>query len=417
MKRAVFLDRDGVLNEPVMRDGRPFPPDDAAATSISPGCDRALRELRALGFELLVVTNQPDIARKTRMRDDVDGIHAFLAAALPLDGFYVCDHDDEDRCSCRKPLPGLIVRAAQERGIDLAASYMIGDRWRDIEAGRAAGVTTIFLDRGHAERRPDPPADVVARTILEASKWISERSSGETPAVSKLRTKVFADGADIPSIARLAAEPYIAGFTTNPTLMRKAGIGDYVAFAREALSLVGNRSISFEVFADDEREMERQARIIAAWADNVFVKIPVTDTKGQSTAALVRRLSADGVQLNVTAVFTVEQVSEVVSALSGGAPAYVSVFAGRIADTGRDPLPIMRASLERMRSEEQVELVWASPREVLNVFQADEIGCHIITVTGDILAKLAGAGKDLTMFSLETVRMFHADAAAAAYAL
>jgi len=235
------------------------------------------------------------------------------------------------------------------------------------------------------------------------------------PEVARLKTKVFADGADLEGIRSLAADRRISGFTTNPTLMRKAGIGDYAAFAAAALEIVAGRPISFEVFADDEAEMERQARVIATWGDDVYVKIPVTNTAGHSTAALVRRLTNEGVKLNVTALMIPEQVREVASALAGGAPAYISVFAGRVADTGRDPLPILRESLRIMAPQPQLELIWASPRELLNVFQADEIGCHIITVTNDILAKLNLVGKDLLEYSLDTVKMFHRDASEAAF--
>jgi transaldolase len=240
-------------------------------------------------------------------------------------------------------------------------------------------------------------------------------STSPVPDVRRLKTRVFADGADLEGIRALAADPRIAGFTTNPTLMRKAGIRDYAAFAAATLEIVAGRPISFEVFADDEREMERQARVIATWGDDIYVKIPVTNTAGRSTAPLVRRLTGDGIKLNVTALMIPDQVREVSAALAGGAPAYISVFAGRVADTGRDPLPILRESLRIMAPQPQLELIWASPRELLNVFQADEIGCHIITVTNDILAKLGLVGKDLVEYSLDTVKMFHRDASEAAF--
>ncbi len=238
-----------------------------------------------------------------------------------------------------------------------------------------------------------------------------------TPSVKGLKTKVFADGADLDGIRTLASNPAVAGFTTNPTLMRKAGIRDYAAFATAALEIVGGRPISFEVFADEPVEMERQARTIATWAPNVYVKIPVTNTAGENTNALITRLTHDGVRLNVTALMVAEQVRQVTAALEGGAPACISVFAGRVADTGRDPLPILRESLQIMSSQPQLELIWASPRELLNVFQADEIGCHIITVTNDILAKLGLVGKDLLEYSLDTVKMFHRDASEAAFSI
>jgi transaldolase len=230
--------------------------------------------------------------------------------------------------------------------------------------------------------------------------------------------KLFADGADVADIARLAARADIQGFTTNPTLMHKAGLTDYRKFAHEVLVVLGGKPISFEVFADDFPEMERQAREIATWGPSVYVKIPVTDTQGQSTAALVHRLSHEGVQVNVTAVLTLEQVRASGQALAGGAPSVVSVFAGRIADTGRDPLPIIRESLQYLAGvAPKAEVIWASPRELLNVVQADEAGCHIITLTADILKKMPMIGRDLGVLSLETVRMFREDAVRAGFHL
>jgi transaldolase len=229
--------------------------------------------------------------------------------------------------------------------------------------------------------------------------------------------KIFADGADLDGLLRLAGDPRIKGFTTNPTLMRKAGVTDYTAFAKSVLQRLTDRPISFEVFTDDLGEMRAQALEIASWGANVYVKIPVTNTRGESTAALVRELSREGVQINVTALMTVAQVETMTEALSGGAPSNISVFAGRIADTGVDPLPILIESLAIMRATPTAELIWASPREVLNIVQAADIGCHIITVTYDLLAKLGGLGKDLDVFSLETVEMFHRDAQAAGYAI
>lgn len=235
--------------------------------------------------------------------------------------------------------------------------------------------------------------------------------------VSALKVKLFADGADKKTMLELYANPHVTGFTTNPTLMRKAGITDYEAFARDIVSAIPDRHISLEVFADELPEMERQARKIATFGSNVYVKIPVTNTRRESTAGLVRRLSRDGVKLNVTAILTMEQVTEVIAALDGGAPCCVSIFAGRIADTGVDPLPMMTEAVERTRPHPGMEIIWASPRELLNVFQADEIGCHIITATSDILKKLSLVGKDLSDYSLETVQMFYQDASASGFQL
>ena len=229
--------------------------------------------------------------------------------------------------------------------------------------------------------------------------------------------KVFADGADLAGIRQLAADPFIKGFTTNPTLMRQAGISDYERFAHDVLDVIGDRPISFEVFSDDFDEMEKQARRIAAWGANVFVKIPVGNTLGQSSESLVRRLADAGVQQNVTAVFTLDQTERIVRCLADGPPANVSIFAGRIADAGVDPLPIMADAVAMLADHRHLELIWASPREVLNIVQAHMVGCHIITVTHDLLKKLPALGKDLDVFSLETVQMFRRDAVSAGYAL
>lgn len=237
------------------------------------------------------------------------------------------------------------------------------------------------------------------------------------PRPEDLTVELFADGADIASIVELYKNPLITGFTTNPTLMNKVGITDYPAFARELLAAVPDRPISFEVFADDVDEIERQARLIATWGDNVYVKLPITTTDGTHLGTLAEKLAADGIQLNLTALMTVDQVRSVVGALSNGPSAFVSVFAGRIADTGRDPMPIMREALEVLAPHPHVRLIWASPRELLNVFQANEIGCHVITATPDVLAKLALVGKDLDQFSLETVAMFRDDAVASGFTL
>jgi transaldolase len=235
------------------------------------------------------------------------------------------------------------------------------------------------------------------------------------PSVDQLRVELFADGADLEVIRRMAANPLIKGFTTNPTLMRKAGVSDYVAFAREAAEIVQPRPISFEVFADDFATMELQALEIASWAPNVFVKIPITNTHGASSAVLVSRLSSAGVPLNVTAILTEAQVAEMASVLATRTPCFISVFAGRIADTGRDPVPVIERSLELLHDLPLAKVIWASPRELLNVFQADAAGCHVITATPDLLGKLSVVGRDLTAYSLETVAMFRGDAMAAGY--
>jgi transaldolase len=236
-------------------------------------------------------------------------------------------------------------------------------------------------------------------------------------AVENLRVKIFADGADIAGMLEMAAKPYIKGFTTNPTLMRKAGITDYTNFALDILRVIPDKPISFEVFSDDFKDMERQAKQISGWGENVYVKIPVTNTRREPAYELVRELSKQGIKLNVTAIMSLVQVREVAASLDPGVPGYISVFAGRIADTGRDPIPHMAEALGLLKNMPKTELIWASPRELLNIFQADSIGCHVITVTNDVLKKLELVGKDLEDYSLDTVKMFYDDAKSAGYAL
>lgn len=235
--------------------------------------------------------------------------------------------------------------------------------------------------------------------------------------LDQITTRIFADGADLDGILALAENPRISGFTTNPTLMHQVGLTDYERFARDLLERIDTHPISFEVFADDPREMRRQAHLIAAWGENVYVKIPVTTTNGESMAPLVRELSEDGVKVNVTALFTTAQVELITAAVGDGAPSYISVFAGRIADAGVDPVPIMARAMDIMAQAPRSELIWASPREILNLVQADQVGCHIITITHDLLKKLGCLGKSLEQYSLETVRMFHGDALAAGFTL
>ncbi len=235
--------------------------------------------------------------------------------------------------------------------------------------------------------------------------------------LAELKIRLFADGADKTQILRFYANPLIRGFTTNPTLMRSAGVKNYEAFAREILDVIRDRPISFEVFADNFGEMERQARKIAAWDENVYVKIPISNTKRQSSMELAGQLAHSGVKVNITAVLTLDQVRAAADALTGGSPGIISIFAGRIADTGRDPVPTVAAAVDLVSAYSNIELIWASPRELLNIFQANDAGCHIITVPETILTKLETVGKDLDEFSLETVAMFHNDAARSGYQL
>ena len=236
-------------------------------------------------------------------------------------------------------------------------------------------------------------------------------------SLSELKVKIFADGADKAGVLEMYRNPLIKGFTTNATLMRKAGVADYTALARDILQAIPDRPISFGVLSDELDEMERQAHKIANWGNHVYVKIPITNTRGESALELIHDLAGAGVKVNVTAMLTLDQIRDASAALAGGPPAFVSLFAGRVADTGRDPMPMMAAAVELIRMYPNVELLWASPRELLNIFQADAVGCHIITATNDVLKKLELVGKDLREFSLETVKMFHDDALKAGYTL
>jgi transaldolase len=426
----VFLDRDGVLNRTTVRGDTPYPPATLAEVEILPGVPEALEKLRRRGLPLIVVTNQPDVARGTQTRAAVDAINQFLTKRLGLDAVYACFHDNADACACRKPKPGMLMRAADEHGLDLSRSFMVGDRWGDVAAGAAAGCETLLVNMPYSQCHRCSPdhkvadlreaVDVILRRLDESS---TPRTAPEpdrmtpSPDVRKLRIKIFADGADRAGMLEMARKPSIAGLTTNPTLMRKAGIADYRAFAKDVLSVIKDKPISFEVFCDEFAEMERQAREIAGWGANVYVKIPVTNCQGESAAALIRRLAKAGVKQNVTALMTLAQVRDVSAALADGPASYISVFAGRIADTGRDPVPLMTAAVELMRPHPTQELIWASPRELLNIFQADAIGCHVITVTHDVLKKLELVGKDLNEYSLDTVKMFYNDARAAGFTL
>jgi len=235
--------------------------------------------------------------------------------------------------------------------------------------------------------------------------------------VEELKVKIFADGADKAGMLEMYEKPFVKGLTTNPTLMKKAGITDYRAFCKDILTSINDKPLSFEVFSDDFAEMERQALEIASWGDNVYVKIPITNTRQEACYSLVKKLADRKVKLNVTALMTLDQVRNVVESLDPNIPSYVSVFAGRIADTGYDPVPLMSAAVGILKAAPAAELIWASPRELLNIFQADEIGCHVITVTNDILKKLSLVGYDLNEYSLDTVKMFYADAIAAGFKL
>jgi transaldolase len=418
-RRAVFLDRDGVLVIPEMRDGRSYAPRSIEAFRISAHAAEALARLSAAGYLLIVVTNQPDIGNGLVTAEVVNEMHRLMAEALPIDRIEICPHSQSDGCSCRKPKPGMLINAARHCGIDLAGSVMIGDRFSDMDAGRAAGCKTIFMDLDY-EREEPVAADYAVRSLAEAVDLVLRAmpiAPRATRAVDRLKVKIFADGADLDGILEMAKLSHIRGFTTNPTLMRKAGVTNYEAFARGLLEQITRHPVSFEVFADDFPGMIAQARAIASWGTNVNVKVPVMNTRGEFTGPVLRTLAAEGIELNVTAIMTPEQVAAVSEVLDHRVPAIVSVFAGRVADTGIDPVAHMLACKDILASRPRAELLWASPREVLNIFQADEIGCDIITCTNDMIGKLSLAGKDLLDYSRETVQMFHRDATASSFSI
>ncbi len=419
-KRAVFLDRDGVLIVPEMRNGRSYAPRSIETFRMYPQAAEALARLKAAGYLLIVVTNQPDIGNGLVSVEVVNEMHRLIAQALPIDRIEMCPHSQSEDCNCRKPKPGMLINAARHLEIDLAGSVMVGDRFSDMEAGRAAGCRTIFMDLDYQREEP-VAADYAVRSLGEAADLILRVmpiSSGTAKrAASGLKVKIFADGADLDGILEMAKLSYIKGFTTNPTLMRKAGVTNYEAFARSLLERITQHPVSFEVFADDFPGMIAQARAIASWGKNVNVKVPVMNTRGEFTGPVLRTLAAEGIELNVTAIMTPEQITAVTEVLDYKVPAIVSVFAGRVADTGIDPVAHMRACKDVLAVRPRAELLWASPREVLNIFQADDIGCDIITCTNDMIAKLSLAGKDLLDYSRETVQMFYRDATASSFSI
>ncbi len=426
MKGLVVLDRDGVLNHTVFHNeaeprDSPLRPEDVKIIDRVP---ELLKRLEDAGFELAVASNQPSAAKGKCTREALEATHQRVLELLRVAGArvprsYVCYHRAEEGCTCRKPRTGMLEAALRDTpGSSPRTSWMVGDRATDVLAGSALGFSTAYLGPGFfgdgellAERGVRP---FFAGKDLE---HFVESLLGGAFAMSAI--KLFSDGADLASLAAAAKHPRISGFTTNPTLMRKSGVSDYLEFVKGALAAVGQKPISFEVFADDPYGMARQARTLAELGPNVYVKIPVTNTHGDSTADLIRELSrTDGVRINVTAVCTLAQVRTVTQALSGGAPSVISLFAGRIADTGRDPMPVVKAAREVAdASGASIEILWASPRELFNVVQAEQAGAHIITVPPDLLKKLELLGKDLDEFSLETVRMFHTDATSAGYTL
>ncbi|MBN1595728.1 transaldolase [candidate division FCPU426 bacterium] len=436
VKPAVFLDRDGVINQlvwnPTTREYES--PHDVRDMKLQPGALQALRDLQQQGWELILISNQPSYAKGKTTLEEIKAIQAKLHAWLTEAGirfraYYYCYHhpqgivpDYSGACECRKPNPYFVHKAVAEHCLDAKNSWLVGDQDSDILCGQNAGLRTILLTETRSRKkrgqsRPDYTAANLAAAAAILSKYQEARTGEHMKAKAKLKIKIFADGANIGEMKKAYAEGVVKGFTTNPTLMRKAGVSDYEKFAAEVLREIRDLPISFEVFADDLATMEKEARQIASWGKNVNIKIPITNTQGLSTVPLIKKLSAEGLCINVTAMLTLPQVREVARALHKKTPAIVSVFAGRIADTGRDPMPLMRKAAEILKAKPKAELLWASSRELLNVFQAQSCGCRIITVTPDILKKMALIGMDLQELSLDTVKMFQRDASAAGYTL
>ena len=350
-----------------------------------PGAAQSIRGSGRAGLDA-------DLSQRTRRQCQPPGAANLVENAVPI---------EEDR----RAAPGQLRDGSEHHRA--RSGIRIGHRIHAVPPRRQQARAGSQAAHVPGSRRDQPYSCAVFNNGIGAKRMTVEDG----------RTQIFADGADRSGILELRRHPLIRGFTTNPTLMRKAGVEDYEAFALDIIGLVPDRPISFEVFSDDHDGMIRQALKIATWGEHVHVKIPVTDTSGRSTATVQRALASEGVQLNVTALLTLEQVEAVAEALDGVPHAYVSVFAGRIADTGVDPVPIMSDALEILRDHPNLELLWASPREILNVVQARQMGCHVITVTHDILRKLDMLGRDLTELSLDTVRMFHRDAELSGYSL
>ncbi len=415
--RAVFLDRDGVINKAFLRDGISCPPLSVAEFELLPGVVEACTLLKRAGFLLVIVTNQPDVGRGSQTRAEVEAIHTEMCRHLPLDRVEVCfDPGRGEASEYRKPAPGMLLTAARELNIDISRSFMIGDRATDIQAGIAAGCAVTILIAAAAPEKSLPAPDHTVANLLEAAKLIVQRMENQPSGLRQLRIKIFADGADKAGMLALNADPLIQGLTTNPTLMCKAGIRDYEAFARDVLQDIRVKPISFEVLSDDFSEMRRQALKISSWQDNVYVKVPITNSIGESAVPLIQELAREGVKVNITAILTLPQVEAVSTVLQPEVPSVVSVLAGRIADTGCDPVPMMRTCLSMLRALPHAELLWASVREVFNIYQADQSGCHIVTVQHDILAKAVKmSGASLDGLSLDTVKMFKTDAEKAGF--
>lgn len=421
----ILLDRDGVLNRMVVHaeHGLTDSPLHPSQVEMLPGAVAAVARLTEAGYGVAIVTNQPAAAKGKTSRENLEAVHARVVAEIEAGGgriasSHICFHRAEDGCACRKPAAGLLraaLEAHPQRPRD--GVWMVGDGVTDVQAGRLLGLRTAFLGKPSCAAcgvldATVGPADHIAPDLEGFVGHLlggALHRSGVNAA--DLRVKIFADGADLDVIRRRAADPMISGFTTNPSLARKAGVTDYERFSRAALAAAGTRPVSIEVVADSPEEIAAQALRISQWAPNAYVKIPVTTTSGTSLIGVAGRLSHEGVKVNLTAILTLRHVAEAVDAFRGGAPSVISVLAGRVADAGVDPVGHMRAALAICRSADRaIELLWASPRELFNVVQASQVGVDIITVTDSLLEKLSQLGRDLGEVSLDTVRMLKADA-------
>lgn len=422
MPKAIFLDRDGVINRLVYNpnSSQYESPHFEKEVELYPGVLPALKQLKDRGYLLFLISNQPSFAKGKTSLENIQAIHErihkhLLDFGVEFTEYFYCYHHPQGiiseyayDCQCRKPKPYFLLQAKDKYCLNMADSWMIGDCDLDIQCGLSAGVKTIAISEEKSkQRRGSVKAHFCANNLMEAVEAIFKQEKRMGKPLEGLKIKIFADGADISAMKRAYQEGIVKGFTTNPVLMRKANIIDYEKFAHEALREIPDLPISFEVLSDDFSSMEREARKISSWGRNVNVKIPITNTKGESSIPLIHKLSLDGLFLNITAILTVEQMKEIAEAISPKAKTIVSVFAGRIADTGRDPMPYIKKGVELLKANPHAELLWASSRELLNIFQAEACGCRIITVTDDILNKIPMVGKELDILSLETVDLFY----------
>ena len=402
------------------------------------GVKFALEKIKEYGYKVIIVTNQPGAAKEKVSLETLNLVHNDIVGTLSgnkniIDESYICFHHPNgknpeltQRCNCRKPNVQHFNTAINKYDIDISRSFMVGDSKSDIVAGNSLGLKTILVgelkcDRcGMFQSKESLPtyhfrslsefADALPR--LDTSHYRKSYYEGRTQMkkVEDLAIKVFADGANIADFLALKSKPYIEGFTTNPTLISKANVKNYEEWAKDVLSIIEGMDISFEVVSDCIDEMKIQAKKLSSWGENVFVKIPITNTKGESTLELVKELSKEGVRLNITAVMTLKQTEDTFRVLDKNTRSIISIFAGRIADTGRDPVPLMKKAKSLIANSSNIELLWASPRELLNIYHAEECMVDIITVTPAILAKIDQINYDLDEFSLDTVKMFYNDA-------